>query len=93
MSNCKKIKKTVYSFLAKVSFFKLVDYIPRLSNHCTIERRLERRKTNTFEGGGIRPNELTQFPLRDHVSIYTYRNEHYLYIIDFFDVFMHFELR
>ena len=27
------------------------------------------------------------------VSIYTYRNEHYLYKIDFFDVFIHFELR
>ena len=27
------------------------------------------------------------------VSIYTYRNEHYLYKIDFLDVFMHFELR
>ena len=26
------------------------------------------------------------------VSIYTYRNEHFLYKIDFFDVFMHFEL-
>ena len=25
-------------------------------------------------------------------SIYTYRNEHCLYKIDFFDVFMHFEL-
>ena len=27
------------------------------------------------------------------VSTYTYRNEHYIYKIDFFDVFMHFELR
>ena len=27
------------------------------------------------------------------LAIYTYRNEHYLYKIDFFDVFMHFELR
>ena len=40
-------------------------------------------KTNTFEGEEIRSNELTQFPLQDHVPIYTYRNEHYLYKIDF----------
>ena len=26
------------------------------------------------------------------IIIYTYRNEHCLYKIDFFDVFMHFEL-
>ena len=50
-------------------------------------------KTTTCEGEEIRLNELTQFTLHDHVSIYTYRNEHYFYKIDFFfDVFMHFEL-
>ena len=50
-------------------------------------------KISIFWGEEIRPNELTQFPLQDHVSIFTYRNEHYLYKIDFFfNVFMHFEL-
>ena len=38
-------------------------------------------------GEEIPPNELTQFPLQDHVSIYTYRNIHYLYKIDFFRCF------
>ena len=38
-------------------------------------------------GGGIRLNQKTQFPLQDHVSVYTYRNEH-----DLFRCFHAFEL-
>ena len=30
----------------------------------------------TFEWEEICPKEMTQFPLQDHVSIYTFRNEH-----------------
>ena len=44
----------------------------------------ENIKKNQFYKDGVR--------FYKYKSIYTYRNEHYLYKIDFFDVFMHFEL-
>ena len=81
---CEKSKNCCF-FSCKGEIFKLVDYInlwtislDRVSTVLSSNGGIE-EKTKMFEGEEIRPNDMTQFPLQDHVSIYTYSNEHYLY--------------
>ena len=87
------------------NFLKIISQVKRTMFTCTYvlsigvlrTRGLRLRfalhvKTITFEWEKIRPNEVNQFPLQYHVSIYTNSNEHNFIKLCFFDVFMHFEL-
>ena len=65
------LKKTQILNGCETFMFKyIIVFIPFSTNReisCTMG--LLEEKTNTFEWGEIRTNEITQFPLQDHVAI------------------------